>query len=213
MRLKSESVGRWAWVLVVCGALDAQAQSTTSRWTNAGGDYQWTNPANWSDNTVPGPASDVVFDDSAAGASVVSNSAAFYPIFRDILLSRTGGFNLDNGGYPCFAIGGNVRVLRANEPSPYVVGNIYGISRVDVAAGSTLHFNRYWPLGNMTVSGGGRAAFQPDINTGFTSLTLADGSTTEMHHRNGWGLTVGQLRGAGTFILCANDQIMGLKIR
>lgn len=70
-----------SWLSCVCVALIlagvlAPMQAATRTWDNGGGDGKWSTAANWSDDTRPTNADDVVFDaTSTANCTVDSNAA------------------------------------------------------------------------------------------------------------------------------------------
>jgi len=76
----------------VCNAADV-------RWTNAGGDKLWDNPANWDSNKVPGAGDNVFVDVPAA-------KAPNGPIIRDGIYAKINGLSCEVAGEPTMTMTG-----------------------------------------------------------------------------------------------------------
>jgi hypothetical protein len=60
-------------------------------WTGGGGDNQWSDPANWSDDQVPGAGDDVVINVSGATPTISTGNQSVHSVTINDPLSITGG--------------------------------------------------------------------------------------------------------------------------
>ena len=64
-------------------------------WTGFGGDASWTNPLNWSGNSLPQPADDVLLDNSAMPVSYQVTLPDAAIVLKTILISPSPGKNIE----------------------------------------------------------------------------------------------------------------------
>ncbi len=101
----------YSWPLAAASMLlAAHAFSATITWDGEGADNDWLTPENWSDDVVPGPADDVVFDGTSSkdadisGGTIDVGSFTMQPGYGGTLVSviaadiRFRGDFIQNGG-------------------------------------------------------------------------------------------------------------------
>jgi hypothetical protein len=60
---------KWSCLIVIAFVLPRCSWAAIRSWTGSGGDVYWTNPMNWSGSISPGPADDVILDNSMMTSS------------------------------------------------------------------------------------------------------------------------------------------------
>ena len=59
----AQGTARLGFLLLICSVVvRASSFAATATWSGAGGDYLWSNPANWTGGALPGATDDVVID-------------------------------------------------------------------------------------------------------------------------------------------------------
>jgi hypothetical protein len=104
--------GRGLWQLSVPAPIGV--------WTGLGDAINWSNPANWSRNTIPGAANDAFIGLSTNPTVVVSDSRAVRSLYSDELISISGGGQLSMGATSrlaslSIASGGRANVLAGGD--------------------------------------------------------------------------------------------------
>jgi hypothetical protein len=188
-------------VVLACSAL-----VSANTWTNAGGDNDWSNPANWdSSGTLTQSYIPRVFDDSATGAAVVhwpGGGGEYYPKASTMTFSRAGGFTIVPPPVgTAFFVLDRIEVTRANEATPYVMpgfinSNAPNPIAIDVATGSRLVVTGYINGSKINFTGAGTFEFRNGTNGAIDSISVGGGTLDLNNNSYNYGVTA--ISGSGT---------------
>lgn len=223
-------------LLAGLAALLAASASAQSIWTNAGGDYLFSNPANWSGNAVPTDGADLSLatDDLLGldnGGNFHANSLTIQSGFTGLLMVAgaetlslgTGGINNLGSGLD-FQVGLTVTTSQTwNVGSgAFLLSDTFQVASgavltINVGAGASFDFamnaaNPTW-LGTINFTGNTAAASLLASGAGFTSQNLGlitiDGVAAQL---TGTQLTTSAIPEPSTYALLFGAGVLGLAV-